>query len=238
MGLLNVSNWQNETGLSGYPFEFESDLRDFIVDASFVQFDNFTPVLNNVMVEGNSIKMAITFDTEQLTNLSFTKQAYDMGPAYRSLRIRTNAGRYLGCLTFGSGLEELWRSYTGRLLTLEQPFLQSTVKSIPLKDGVYLLDSNYGAVNLSRAVSDKTIFYNVSTENNSITFNAVTGHAVSGTVVREGLRKINMVAPNGNNINLASNDIIKITPFNAASLRVDLVSGAVSQEFVIPSLTT
>jgi hypothetical protein len=63
MGSLNVSNWQNETGLSGYPFEFESDIRDFIVDASFVQFDNFAPVLNYAMVESDNVNITITFDT-------------------------------------------------------------------------------------------------------------------------------------------------------------------------------
>jgi hypothetical protein len=152
--------------------------------------------------------------------------------------MRASNGRYLGCLTFGPGLEELWRSYVGRLLTLEQTFLPSTVRSVPLQDGVYLLDSNYGDVNLSRAADDETIFYNVSVENNSVTFNAVTGHAVADTAAPEGLRKINMVSPSSNNINLGSNEIIKITPFNAASLRVDLVSGAVSQQFFIPSLTT
>ena len=241
MAIYNPLSWQNENALSSYPFSEDIDVQDFIVDAKFVQFDNFLPILNYVLVERDRLNLTMTFDCGQIVDIPFYKEAADKGDLHRHLRIYTpSRERYLGVLSFGEGLYTLWTSYIGRKLVYNKLFLSDTVRSIPSKDAVYTLDGNFGEVQLATTTADNAIFYNVSTELNSITFNAVGGYTIpdDNTGRGEGLRKINLVKPLDNNINLASNDVVKITPLNASSLNIDLVSGSVSQSFIIPTLTT
>jgi hypothetical protein len=235
MAIYNPLNWQNENALSSYPLTEAVDFQDFIVDAKFVQFDNFVPVLNYVQVNSTNIVFTITFDSGQLTTPPFLKSVYALGPAYRSLQVYTASGdRYLGSITLGPGAAALWESSVGRKLTFNLPFAAQTVRSIPSADAVYTLDSNYGDITLGRATADKTIFYN--TAPHTVVFNAVTHHTIDDTSVLNGLRKINLVAPVNNNINLASNDIIKVAAVNGASLTISLNSGAASGNSLIPSL--
>lgn len=239
MSVYNVLPWQGEHSLSGFPFDVELDTRDFIVDAQFIQFEGFTPTLNHIYVEYDRIKLSMTFDYGTQTSVELLKAAYDRGDSYRSLHIYTPArDRYLGTLTFGAGALTLWESYTGQKISYNSQFTPSVVRSIPLMDAVYTLDSSYGDVTLGRTEADSTIFYNVSENLNALTFNAVTGHSVPDDAKPVGLRKINLVTPLHNNINLASNDVIKIASFNSQSLTVNLVSGNVSKAFSIPSLVT
>jgi hypothetical protein len=140
-------------------------------------------------------------------------------------------------LTLGSGAGELWNSYVGRKLEVNSYFLPSTVYSIPSQDAVYSLDGNYGDLTLSRTTDDYTIFYNTSTEDNALVFNAVSGHTIANGEAQSGIKKINHVSPLNNNINLAPNDVVKVKPVNASSLTIELVSGSPSAAFTIPTLT-
>ena len=240
MANYNPLNWQNENGLSSYPFEEDLEIQDFIVDARFVQFDNFTPILNYINVEVSKIELSITFDYGENTNLLFLKSKYDTGEAYRNIRIyQPSNKRYLGSVVFGQGAQTLWREYTGQRIVYNKSFSTDTVRSIPSKDAVYLFDSSYGDITLGRTALDRSIFYNVSEELNSITFNAVGGHSVTEVIesgLSNSLKQINLVKPIHNNINLASNDVVKITPVNTASLQISLVAGNKSNAFSIPSL--
>lgn len=242
MSQYNPLSWQNENALSGCPFSIEPEIQNFIVDAKFVQFDGFVPTLDYIIVQPDKIYFAITFDCGQVVTSNFLKETYDLGEEYRSLRLYTsNNDRYLGVLVFGLGAADLWQNYIGRKLTFSQSFSPTTVRSVPFKDAVYLFDGNYGELQLSRTSLDSSVFYNTSAALNSITFNAVAGHSVTqGTSVqileKKGLRKINLVPPVNNNINLMSNDVIKIKTFNASSLTIELVTGSATQAFVIPSL--
>ena len=237
MAIYNPLSWQNEHALSNFPFKEAFDIPDLLVDAKFVQFDNFIPVLNHIVVGSDRLTLAITFDYGQRANIELQKEQYLRGDSYRYVRIYTqNNTRYLGTLVFGRGAEDLWNSYVGRKLDYNIAFLPETVRSVPSKDAVYTLDNNFGDLELGRTALDSTIFYNTSLELNSITFNAVGGHGVPEGKVKEGLRKINLVPPRNNNINLASNDVIKLKAFNGASLTIDLVSGSTSKSFLIPSL--
>ena len=62
MAIYNPLSWQNENALSSYPFSEDIDVQDFIVDAKFVQFDNFLPILNYVLVERDRLNLTMTFD--------------------------------------------------------------------------------------------------------------------------------------------------------------------------------
>ena len=236
MAIFNPLPWHNENALSSYPFLSDLEVQDFIVDASFVQFDNFIPVLNYFTVNNSNITLAITFDYGQTTGIVLSKNQFSSGNTTSFIRLHNpTTERYLGTLTFGPGANTLWEGYEGQKVIVEKSFVAETVRSIPSKDAVYTFDGNYGDVTLSRTSEDETVFYNTHLDLNSITFNAVTGHAINPGI-KEGLRKINLVPPLNNNINLASNDVIKITPNNNTSLTISLVSGNSSAAFSLPTL--
>lgn len=239
MAIFNPLSWQNENGLSGYPFNESLGTPDLIVDAKFVQFDNFVPVLNSVTVDSAKLILNITFDKLELP-VEFNKSKYLLGDAYRCVRIyEPTTNRYLGTVVFGSGAEQLWEQAIGQVFKYNTPFSVYVVRSIPSKDAVYLFDSMYGDITLSKENSDKSIFYNVSEELNTITFNAVFGHSAPEPNTDSSaaiLKKINLVPPTNNNINLASNDVIKINPVNSAYLEISLLAGTKGSAFLIPSL--
>lgn len=238
MANYNTLNWQNENELSSYPLSEDIEPNSLIVDARFVQFDNFIPILNSITIQSDSITLEILFDHGTNTSGVFYKASYTAGEAYRQLRIYTpDKSRYLGVITFGQGAETLWSSYVGRKLQPVTQFLPSTVYSIPSQDAVYTFDGNYGDVQLSRTPQDSAIFYNTSLGLNSIVLNAVGGHAVPEGQLPVGLKQINYVKPLNNNITLASNEILKINSFNTATLTIDLVSGKPSSSFTLPTLT-
>jgi hypothetical protein len=246
MANYNSLEWQNENSLSGFPLVSEISPTSLLVDARFVQFDNFTPVLNYVFADSDKITFAITFDYGQHTTISYLKTEYQRGEAFRYLRIYQPAtNRYLGTLTLGEAALDLMTSLTGSKLVYDISFDPCTVRSIPKKDGVYTFDGNYGDVVLSRPATDTAFFYNTTQLPglNTITINAVGGHEIPTIEYEgatyptlEGLRKLNLVSPVANNVNIVPNDVVKVTPYNAYSLTISLATGTPSSAFTIPSL--
>jgi hypothetical protein len=240
MSKYNTLSWQNENALSGYPFNVSFEVENFIVAASFIQFDNYIPTLTLVSVEKDYISLDIIFDDLQTTTVKFYKSAYLLGEAYRYIKIYSNdTNRYFGTITFGIGALNLWNMYVGRKIKSNLQFMTSTVRSIPKKDAVYTFDGLFGDLKLGRADTDLSIFYNTSentvTEHNVIMFNAVHGHAPLTPDPRT-LKKINLVSPVNNNISLESNDVIKITAVEGETLTIDLISGNTDKAFSIPTL--
>jgi len=239
MSIYNPLSWQNENSLSSYPLEKDLDPQNYIVDARFVQFDNFVPQLNYTLIDNDRIKLSISFDKETITSIEYLKSVYQLNDASKVLRIFSQVdNRFLGSIVFGEGLRELWNMYVGRKLNHNVKFLASTVRSIPSKDSVYKLDGSFGDVELTRTTGDTTIFYNTvdTPTKHSIVFNAVAGHSVSGA--KQGLRKINLVSPRNNNITLVSNDVVKVTALNNTFLTIGLVSGDASASFNLPTLNS
>jgi hypothetical protein len=240
MSSYNPLEWQNENSLSGYPLTQETDYSTFLVDAKFVQFDNFVPTLLTVFVDSDTIRLTISFDYGTHTTVDLLKSNYMLGEAYRYLRVyQPDTNRYLGILTFGDGPIDMWNTVTGTLLQYNVSFLPETVRSVPKNDAVYTFDGNYGDVILGRTDDDTAIFYNTAKIPglNSITFNAVGGHSVAGLTAK-GLRKINLVGPVANNINLVANDVIKMVPLNASALSIGLAAGTTTSSFTLPTLTS
>jgi hypothetical protein len=231
MADYNILEWQNENRLSNFPFESEIVLPDFIVDAKFVQFDNFTPILNYIQIGNNSISVNIQYDDGIIDAL------YIKNSGAKSLRLYSeDSYRHIGVLTLGPGAETLLQTHVGQKFTYEINFAPETVISIPSTAGVFELDGNFGEVSLSRSAVDTTIFYNINTEFNSITFNAVAGHEAVGPA--KGLRQINLVKPKNNNINILTNDVLKlsITSADFYGLDVKLISGNPVKSFNLPTL--
>jgi hypothetical protein len=252
MSDYKILSWQNETGLTNYPLTLPFDIQNLIVDASFIQFDNYVPELKLIVVNSQSIDITITFDIGDVSE-SITTTDYQNGR--RHIRF-IDSGRYLGCLTIGEGASGAWVTSLGRRIAKSIPFSQNTVRSIPSRDAVYSLDNKYGDV-LFGALSDiedtfteiggiiyktqaggNTMFYNRSVELNSITFNAVGNHRIPDNAVElRALKKINMVPPRDNNIYIESNDVIKFNAINDQNLQITLV-GESSGASIVPTLTT
>jgi hypothetical protein len=241
MAIYNTLNWQDEKGLTSYPLETAFEISNFLVDANFIQFDKFIPTLNYVIVDSEDISFSITFDYGEHNHAKFYKSIFAQGEAYRSLKFyQPGSERYLGSLTFGEGANELWSYYVSRKILSHSKFLPSLVRSIRTADAVYTFDNMYGDVALTRSSSDSNIFYNTYVSEDetfkAITFNAVGGHEPkyedSGA-----LRQINLVGPVDNNINMASNDVIKIKPSaDKTALTIGLVSGSPLKDFSVPTL--
>ena len=234
MAKYNVLNWQNENSLSNFPLVSYIEFRDFLVDASFVQFDNFIPVLNTVTVNENSVTLTITFDYGINDSITLSRQTFIENANNSNIRLYTPANdRYIGVLSFGPGTLDLFKTHVGRTLALDMSFSPDTVKSIPLQDAVYTLDGLYGNLSLGRSDTDDSIFYNVAGTKKTIVLNAVKYHEITDTSKKQGLRKINLVPPLDNNINLSANEVLRVTPNSSKSLTISLLSGSPNKAFQI-----
>jgi len=206
--------WQNENGLTNYPLTLPFEINDLIVDASFIQFDNYVPSFVNVLIGADYMTFNILFDLGEVT-ATYNHSDYSTG--VKNLRFYDHGGdRYIGCLTIGVGALKAWNSYVGENLIAGAltggpiPFVPSTVKSIPLNDAVYTLDSSYGFISLgaNQDIADtftdiggiiyqtsaggNTIFYNAVNSPPSITFNAVGNSVPPATNNIYPLKQINL----------------------------------------------
>jgi len=68
--------WENQNGVSNYPFMVETQFQNLIVDAKFQQYDNFVPILNYILVSATSITLNITYDTNT-NNFTLTQTNYN-----------------------------------------------------------------------------------------------------------------------------------------------------------------
>ena len=255
MANYTVLSWQNEHSLESFPLSSPFEVEDFLVDASFIQFDGFTPVLAEVDVKIDRLVVTILFDEGEVET-TYLKTSFNAGVT--QMRCFGADSRYLGCLTLGAGVESLWSDYVGQNLKSGVSFFSHLVRSIPLKDAVYTLDKLYGDVEFGAIVDildplavlatsttsliprGKTVFYNVDKNSENITFNAVKNHALgtASVLTLHPLKKINLVAPIANNVYLASNDIIKFNSFNNQSLNIALVGSGTSATNLVPTLAS
>jgi hypothetical protein len=251
MADYNVLGWQNENGLTNYPFVDPFDIQDLFVDASFIQFDNFIPRLSSVLVGSDYISITITFDSgDSMGTITHT----DYINGNRAIRYYDSVtNRYLGCLTTGEGVNTAWASFVGQDIRRNQPFISSTVRSIPSKDAVYTLDNSYGDITFSSSqdVADvytdiggivyqtvaggNTVFYNINNSIPAITFNAVANHAIPANNKIYPLKKINLVNPIKNNVYLDSNDVVKFNSINNQNLSIYLVGQNGAGSSIVPS---
>lgn len=247
MSQYTILSWQDEHALTSFPLAEPFELENFLVDASFIQFDGFVPRLKKIKVFSEHLEITILFDAGEVT-ATYLKSSSSL-----CLRFYENSARFLGSLTFGPGLQIMWANYMGQQLERDLPFYNYLVKSIPLKDAVYTLDSLYGDVEFtsvmdsstvvvqsnslnSSVYTGKTIFYNTDKPSENLTFNAVKNHGIYNAADNlKPLKKINLVKPIDNNVYLSSNDVIKFNSFNNKRLNITLV-GEASDVSMVPTL--
>jgi hypothetical protein len=264
MADFNVLPWQNENSLTSYPLVYPLDYDGFIVDASFIQFDYFVPILNSIFVGPDYMEVTITFDSGEVTQ-TYSESAYRAG--IREIRFMEREDRYLGCITVGERTDFLWENFRGQRLVKNIPFLPTVVRSIPSKDAVYALDDIYGDVvfgietaestsfsnpnsfsyqnnfipgmSFENNAGGETIFYNFNTINNALVFNAVANHALPlEDAPVWALKRINLVPPVDNNLYLASNDLIKFSSVNNQKLQISLAGQSATGASIVPTLAS
>ncbi len=215
-----VLSWTNETALTPYPLVKSFGYDGLFIDANFIQFDGFVPVLNTIKVADDNIEITITFDSgpqvlvytiSSVSVIGTTKYVYD-------------GDRYLGTLVFGNGVGRFLNNKGNQVtLAINIPFLSHTTKSISSTAGVYSIDGKYGNLQFT---SDENINYEV--DAGDITFNAIALPAVVNT---NYLKTLNSVGPLDNSVFIKNTDIVKVTgstPTVTISL-VGSVPGGVTQ---------
>lgn len=206
-----VLAWDNENTLSPYPLTKSFGYDSLLIDANFVQFDSFIPVLKSIQLTDDSITLIINFDfvTKKLV---YTISELVTPGATKTIK---HNDRYLGTLVFGTGIGKFINSNGNQtLLTVNIPFLAHTVRSIPSKAGVFTLDDKYGNLTF---LSDNYISYDVT--DNDVTFNAVAYPALSNEPY---LKTLNSVGPTNNSVFIKNTDIIKVAG-DSSTVTVSLV---------------
>jgi hypothetical protein len=249
MSNYTTLSWHNEHALTSFPFQTPNEFESLFVDAAFVQFDNFIPRLKNIKFSDDYLRLIILFDSGEITG-QLSKNSPNP-----HLRFYENASRFLGVVTFGSGLLDFWEKYLGQEIKIDLSFNAHLVRSIPLKDAVYTLDGLYGVIkfdslddsstaitmpggNINTVSTGKTVFYNLDALNENITFNAVKNHHIySSSKTIKPLKKINLVKPVDNNIYLSSNDVVKFNSLNNKRLEVS-VAGISTGALNLPTLSS
>src|SRR5574343_827523 len=192
--------WLNEHTLTDYPLTKYVGSHDFFLDANFIQFDGFVPVLKSYTIGTDSMSFVLTVDSGEFT-FSLNKVSYIPETA---LNLRDGT-RYLGCIVFGSGIYNLFDEEVGSTVTLNAPFCSSTVSSVNSNAGEDSINGQYGDLNV---VTDENLFFSIN--GNDVTWNAVSLPDLPVGVVP--LKTLNHVAPSGNAILLKSSELFKITP--------------------------
>lgn len=216
---FGILPWLSETGNSDFPLSKPMPIKDFIVDANFIQFDNYVPTLKTVKVYSDSMDIIVQFDKETITS-NVLLAGFTNG---QRLKFTSSDNRYLGKLTLGSGATTLWGNYVNQTLAVNIPFVACTVQSIPSTAGLYSLAGVVGSVNLNL---DDNMFIDVSGQD--ITFNAVSLN-FPGAIAGNVLKTLNSVAPIDNTLFIESSSVIKFEYTGGNTITFNLI---------VPDITT
>lgn len=215
MNTLNVLSWQNESTLSPYPLSKSIVIDNFIIDANFVQFDAFIPVLKSITANNDTFFIEIEFD--QLTKIVEVSKNDLVGSPYTV--VINEDGRYLGKLVLGPDANTLYEEIASRELKYNTKFLAFLVKSIPSACGVYKIGNFYGELNFS---SVDYISYDVA--GLKVTFSAVSLPNETNEIF---LKTLNGVHPAQNGVYLQDSETIKIVGSGAGTIQISQVGTSV-----------
>lgn len=220
---IGILDWTDENAKGDYPLLSSIGVKGVIVDASFVQFDGFVPVLNSITVAPTTVTFNITFDriTKNITVDNTTFQDTRFIRIYES-----DVTRFIGSLTLGQGFLKLFEENVGSTIILGISFASNTVVSINRKSGVYSFAGLIGDVGISTATvdDDYPIFFGV--DGNVVICNAVGIPAIPFNILSP-LKTINGVGPINNQIKIEDSEVLKISAgFNG--LNFDLANSVLN----------
>ena len=212
---IGILEWANEQSLSSYPLSRSMSPSDFIIDASFVQFDGFTPTLKTVVVSRANVVLTIGTDDGEI-KVTTAKPSSSVFPGM--VVELDNGNRVIGTLTFGQGLVNIFTQHLDATLKLNIPFLPSVVRGINSNSGVYSIAGYSGDVEVftGTTTAERTLFFE--TTDQEVTWNA----GWLGTHIdKVPLKSLNSVLPLNNNVFIEESDLIKISP-NGNDLQIDV----------------
>lgn len=203
---IGILEWTNEHSNSSYPLSKPFTPQDFIVDAMFVQFDGFVPVLKTITIKQGKATIVVTTDAGDVSVI-VSRPSISYFPGF-AVELRA-AGRFLGQLVFGQGLVTLFSTHLEAVLKPNISFLPSVVRGISSRGGLYSLAGYSGDVNVYTGPTpqSRSIFFNQS--GNQVTWNA--GWA-GNQLQQQPLKTLNGVAPRGNALFIEDSELIKATP--------------------------
>lgn len=206
---FGILEWSNEHSQSSYPLSQLFEQNDFIVDASFVQFEGFVPIFKSLSILQRVMTLVLTLDSGDVS-VEIIKPSTSYFPGQYVQEIYDVSGeRRAGRLVFGGGLPEMFSKHISTALQVNIPFLPSVVRGISKKMGVYSIEGQYGGVNIYTGLSKitQTLFFDI--VNNAVTWNAA---SVPVSINTNPLKTLNGVVPIANAILIDDSDIIKVTP--------------------------
>jgi len=214
---IGILDWLNENSKGDYPMSKDIGIKGVIVDASFIQFDDFVPVLKTIKVQETEITFTIQFD-KATTTVTVTKSEYTFGIVKK---VTLTGNRYVGSLTFGNGIATLFADYLNKTVTVNAAFSPITVCSILSTSGVYSIETFNDVVVIDTDDSGvATLFFTIN--GNTVKWNAV-GLPAEPEVAINPLKTINGAAAKNNALTLKDSTLIKFTP-NFGALVVSLVN--------------
>lgn len=203
---VGILEWTNEHSNSSYPLSKPFVPQDFIIDASFVQFDGFVPTLKSITIKQGKATLVVTTDAGDIS-IVVSRPSATYFPGY-SVELRSG-DRYLGQLVFGQGLVSLFTIHLDTVLKPNIPFLSSVVRGISSRGGLYAFAGYSGDVNVNTGPTpqSRSIFFDIN--GNEVTWNA----GWLGTQTQQQpLKTLNGVRPQANAVYIEDSDLIKATP--------------------------
>lgn len=210
---IGVLSWTNETGLTPYPLSRTFGYDSFLIDANFIQFDDFVPTLQSVKVIDDEVVITILFDSGSIA-ITLAKTFFSTSGVVHKVY---DNGRYLGKLVFGADAARLVETEIANLdtKTINIPFLNHLVRSIPSKAGVFSIDDVYGDMEFD---SDAYVWYDL--DGNDVTFNAVSGFDYQDDLY---LKTLNLVSPVANSVYIKDSQVIKVRSVGNSTIEISLV---------------
>ena len=204
---MNAISHLDENALTPYPLSEDIGFNSVIVDANFIQFDGFIPVLQAIKVNVDNVSSSPQVDI--VFTILFDSGVQNISVTTSNSRVSiVSNGRYLGTLTFGQGLSLLSVKFANKLITLNTSFLASTVRSVNSQGGLYSLDSKFGDVSIH---TDENMYFNISA--NDVTWNCV---GFPNNTGGNALKTLNGVSPVNNSIYLSDSTLLRIASGTAS----------------------
>lgn len=214
----NIIPWHNENELTEYPLVKSYGYNGFLVDAQFIQFDNFRPTLKSVKVSNSDVEIVVTLQTSDLL-LTIPISSFQDSPFTQQL---TYDGYNIGFLSFGLEAYKMLTTEMVNLVTktLNIPFEPSTIISIPSNSGVFSVNTRYG--DLSFAETTEVHFQQSGQEVVTDIYTLPTENTTPY------LLTLNSITPNNNRVDIVLPEIIRTTVQGPATLQFNLIGNSSS----------
>lgn len=205
--MTGVLEWRNESVRGAYPLARGIADNDLLVDAQFVCFDNFVPILKSYQVDSGSLNLTVTLEDGDCV-VQLPAGIAD------GTEVPIKLTRYRGFVVVGPGALRLLAHGNGKPVVCRVPFLSTVVTSISSSAGVYSLAGVHGLLDIKldenirvssqpgnlivfnaiglpakkeiiTLVADDNLIYGVTSKRLLMKVNVMTGtHAVMGTLDR------------------------------------------------------